>query len=154
MDDTASLGGSTKLAPQQDIQWITGRTEQSLPSSKGKSSRLSFRREEKNGYISALRKTSVQSPQSVTHMKRRRAPFYIPLSTVNTLQFYRQLSQYLSGEDLWRKSDLFQAIQTSIRDYVSNNKKVPVIIFDKAHLMKNENFYELQLITNFSMDSL
>lgn len=81
-------------------------------------------------------------------------PFYIPLSTVNTLQFYRQLSQYLSGEDLWRKSDLFQAIQTSIRDYVSNNKKVPVIIFDEAHLMKNENFYELQLITNFSMDSL
>ena len=81
-------------------------------------------------------------------------PFYIPLSTVNTLEFYRQLSICLNGESLWKKSDLFQAIQESIRDYVSNNKKVPVIIFDEAHLMKNENFYELQIITNFNMDSL
>lgn len=81
-------------------------------------------------------------------------PFYIPLSTVNTLEFYRQLSLYLSGESHWRKSDLFQAIQLSIRDYVSNSKRIPVIIFDEAHLMKNENFYELQIITNFDMDSL
>ena len=28
-----------------------------------------------------------------------------------------------------------------------------VVIFDEAHLLKSENFYELQIISNFSMDS-
>ena len=28
-----------------------------------------------------------------------------------------------------------------------------MIIFDEAHLLKHENFYELQIISNFSMDS-
>jgi type II secretory pathway predicted ATPase ExeA len=28
-----------------------------------------------------------------------------------------------------------------------------VVIFDEAHLLKHENFYELQIISNFSMDS-
>jgi type II secretory pathway predicted ATPase ExeA len=37
---------------------------------------------------------------------------------------------------------------------VINNKRIPVIIFDEAHLLKNENFTELQIITNFSMDSV
>lgn len=79
--------------------------------------------------------------------------FYTPLSTVNTLEFYRQLSLYLCGESHWKKSQLFRAIQDSIKDYVSNNKKIPVVIFDDAHLMKIENFYELQIIANFDMDS-
>jgi len=74
MDDIVSLlGGSAELAQQQDIQRLTRRTAQSFPTSKGKGSWLSYCWEEKNDYISALRKTSVQSPRSVTHMKRRRA---------------------------------------------------------------------------------
>jgi len=44
-------------------------------------------------------------------------------------------------------------IQNSIRNYVVDNKKIPVIIFDEAHLLKIENFYELQIITNFNMNS-
>ncbi len=78
---------------------------------------------------------------------------YIPLATVNTLDFYRQLCVKLGGEVQWKKSQLFESIQNSIKDYVSNNKKIPVIVFDEAHLCKNENFYELQIITNFNMDS-
>ncbi len=80
--------------------------------------------------------------------------FYIPLSTVNPLEFYRQLSFYLTGEACWKKSQLFQTIQNGIKDYVLNHKKIPIIIFDEAHLLKNENFYELQIITNFDMDSI
>jgi len=79
--------------------------------------------------------------------------FYLPLSTVNTLEFYRQLSVYLGGENLWKKSQLFLAIQNSIKHYVLNNKKIPIIIFDEAHLLKIENFHELQIISNFNMDS-
>lgn len=80
-------------------------------------------------------------------------PMYIPLSTVNVIDFYRQLSVHLSGQSFWKKSELFESIQGSIKHSVMNNKKIPVIIFDEAHLLKNENFYELQIIANFNMDS-
>jgi type II secretory pathway predicted ATPase ExeA len=80
-------------------------------------------------------------------------PVYTPLATVNILDFYRQLSVLLGGEPLYRKSQLFHCIQSCIRNYVADHKKAPVIIFDEAHLLKIENFYELQIITNFNMDS-
>jgi len=80
-------------------------------------------------------------------------PVYTPLSTVNIIDFYRQLSALLGGESFYRKSQLFDSIQNSIKNYIVDNKKVPVIIFDEAHLLKIENFYELQIITNFNMDS-
>lgn len=80
--------------------------------------------------------------------------FYIPLSTVNIIDFYRQLSRALGGEARYRKSDLFLSIQNAIRDYVENTKRIPVIIFDECHLLSNENLHELQIITNFRMDSI
>jgi len=80
--------------------------------------------------------------------------FYIPLSTVNILDFYRQLSQALGVEPPYRKAQLFASIQSAIQDYVENMKKIPVIIFDEAHLFMSENFFELQIITNFHLDCL
>lgn len=81
--------------------------------------------------------------------------FYIPLSTVNVLDFYKQLSASLGGEScFWKKSQLFSSIQNTIKHYVENAKKIPIIIFDEAHYLKNENFYELQIITNFHFDSI
>lgn len=80
-------------------------------------------------------------------------PVYTPLSTVNIIDFYRQLSVLLGGEPLYRKAQLFNSIQNSIKNFVVDNKKIPVIIFDEAHLLKIENFYELQILTNFNMDS-
>lgn len=80
--------------------------------------------------------------------------FYIPLSTVNILDFYRQLSATLGVDPPYRKAQLFACIQSAIQDYVENMKKIPVIIFDEAHLFMSENFSELQIITNFHFDSL
>lgn len=79
--------------------------------------------------------------------------FYAPLATVTTIDFYRQLNQKLGGEPSHFKSRLFQSIQTLVVDLYNNSKITPVIILDEAHLMKNENYQELQLITNFNMDS-
>lgn len=78
---------------------------------------------------------------------------YIPLSTVNIMDFYRQICIKLGEEARWKKSQLFSAIQEGIKNYISNYKKIPILIFDEAHLLKNENFYELQIISNFNMDS-
>lgn len=79
--------------------------------------------------------------------------FYLPLATVNVLDFYRQLNAQLGGEPSFYKSTLFTSIQQRIQDLVTHSKKIPVIIFDEAHLLKNENFTELQILANFNFDS-
>jgi len=80
--------------------------------------------------------------------------FYIPLSTVNVMDFYRQLNKELGAPPVYRKADLFRSIQDSITDYALNKKVLPVIIFDEIHLLTRENLFEIQIITNFKMDSL
>lgn len=80
--------------------------------------------------------------------------FYVPLSTVNVLDFYRQLNRQLGGEASFYKTELFRSIQERIKDLVTNVKTIPVILFDEAHLLKNENFTELQIVSNFNMDSV
>lgn len=79
--------------------------------------------------------------------------FYIPLATVHPLDFYRQLAERLGGEMKWQKSQLFSSIQNAIKNYVVNVKKIPLIVLDEIHLLRNENFHELQIITNFNIDS-
>lgn len=80
--------------------------------------------------------------------------FYVPLATVNVLDFYRQLNRKLGGEASFYKTELFASIQQRIQDLVTHNKNIPVLVFDEAHLLKNENFTELQILTNFKMDSI
>ena len=80
-------------------------------------------------------------------------PAYIPLTTVSALEFYRQLNLKLTGEFIYRKVDLFHSIQKSIRDYVTNRKKVPVIIIDEAQLLNHDNLHEIPIILNFDFDS-
>lgn len=80
-------------------------------------------------------------------------PMYIPLSTVAIGDFYKQINDILKGEKCSSKSTLFKSIQGRILHYSAQLNKIPVIIIDEAHLLKNENFFELQIITNFNMDS-
>lgn len=80
-------------------------------------------------------------------------PVYLPLSTVGITEFYQQINQALGGEPCSRKNRLFKSIQERILDMALNRNKTPVIVIDEGHLLKNENFFELQIITNFKMDS-
>lgn len=79
---------------------------------------------------------------------------YAPLSTVTVIEFYRQLSFLLAGHIPYRKDLLFRTIQEAIMEMAVNQKTIPIIILDEAHFLKNENFFELQLISNFNFDSL
>jgi type II secretory pathway predicted ATPase ExeA len=81
-------------------------------------------------------------------------PVYIPLATVAIGDFYKQLNDKLHGPSLATKSVMFKSIQERILYYATQANKIPVIIIDEAHLLKNENFFELQIINNFNMDSL
>lgn len=80
-------------------------------------------------------------------------PVYMPLATVAVRDFYKQINDQLHGEPLQSKSQLFKSIQQRILFYTNQQNKVPVIILDEVHLLKNENFNELQIITNFNIDS-
>jgi general secretion pathway protein A len=79
---------------------------------------------------------------------------YAPLATVSVIDFYRQLAFLLAGYTPHKKDLLFRTIQDTIMELALNQKTIPVIIFDDAHFLKNENFFELQLISNFNFDSL
>jgi general secretion pathway protein A len=81
-------------------------------------------------------------------------PLYLPLATVAIGDFYKQLNDALKGESCANKSALFKSIQERIMHHTFQLNKIPVIIIDEAHLLKNENFFELQIISNFNMDSL
>lgn len=79
---------------------------------------------------------------------------YVPLSTVSVNDFYRQLAYMLTGQTLYKKDILFRTIQQAIMDMAIKRKIIPIIIFDDAHFLKNENFFELQILSNFNFDSL
>ena len=81
-------------------------------------------------------------------------PLYIPLATVAIGDFYKQLNDILKGERCSSKSVLYRSIQERILHYSVQLNKTPIVIIDEAHLLKNDNFFELQIITNFNMDSL
>lgn len=79
---------------------------------------------------------------------------YAPFSTVSALGFYQQLAHLLAGYTPHRKTQLFRVIQESIMEFAKNKNTIPVIIFDDAHLLDTQNFFELQLLSNFQFDSL
>jgi general secretion pathway protein A len=79
---------------------------------------------------------------------------YAPLATVSVSDFYRQLAYLLCGQILYKKDILFRTIQHTIMEMALNKNTIPVIIFDDAHFLRNENFFELQLLSNFNFDSL
>lgn len=81
-------------------------------------------------------------------------PVYTPLSTVSVRGFYRQLNFKLTGESLHDKVDLFYSIQKAVKDYVSGQKKVPVVVLDEAHLLRPETFLEIPILLNFDIDSV
>jgi type II secretory pathway predicted ATPase ExeA len=81
-------------------------------------------------------------------------PIYLPLSTVSPADFYRQINLALKGDPLFFKSLAFQSIQKQILQLAVHKKIIPVIILDEAHLLKDNNFKELQIITNFSCDTM
>ena len=81
-------------------------------------------------------------------------PIYLPLSTVAVGDFYKQLNTALQGEHSFGKSKIYSSIQKQIINLSVNRNLIPVIIFDEAHLLRDQNYHELQIITNFQCDTV
>jgi len=82
----------------------------------------------------------------------------IPSHLLDAIASVIQEAGAVSVSDLHRKllmkDILFRTIQQAIMEMALNKKTIPIIIFDDAHFLRNENFFELQLLSNFNFDSL
>jgi len=79
---------------------------------------------------------------------------YIPLSTVTTMEFYRQLCTVLNLEPLFRKPDMFKSIQDRLY-YLYKDKRRPLLLaIDEAHELNPTILKDLKMITNHNYDSL
>ncbi len=85
--------------------------------------------------------------------KKLFSPLYLPLATVGVSDFYRQLNASLGGDKKFFKTALYRSIQEQLVSWVTLKNVLPVIILDEAHLLKDQNLRELQIIVNFKMDT-
>lgn len=78
---------------------------------------------------------------------------YNCLSTLTVMDFYRQLAYNLGIEARFRKTDIFNDIQSEIRRLSIEKRVTPVIIIDEADMLSHKVLSDLQLLFNFQMDS-
>ena len=79
---------------------------------------------------------------------------YVCLSTVSTMEFYRQFCVALGLEPLFRKHDMFKAIQDRLY-YLFKEKRRPLLLaLDEAHELSPAVLKDLKMLTNHNFDSL
>ncbi|MCD7893104.1 MAG: AAA family ATPase [Erysipelotrichaceae bacterium] len=78
---------------------------------------------------------------------------YMPMSTLTTIEFYRELSLQLGLETYHKKIDNFRSIQSHIKDMVDEKRIVPVIILDEAQFLGTSILNDLIMLLNFDFDS-
>lgn len=78
---------------------------------------------------------------------------YTSLSSLTVMDFYRRTASLLGAEPSFRKSDLFEDIQTEVRRYALEKRITPVIIIDEADKLTHKVLSDLQIMFNFDMDS-
>jgi len=78
---------------------------------------------------------------------------YICLSTVTTLEFYRQFCSCLGLEPAYKKSAMFRSIQEFFEEMGSQKKIHYIVCLDEAQYLRSDILRDLKMLTNFSMDS-
>lgn len=78
---------------------------------------------------------------------------YICLSTVTTMEFYRQFCSCLGLEASHKKSAMFKDIQGFFEDMSSHKKIHYIVCLDESQYLGSDILRDLKILTNFSMDS-
>lgn len=95
----------------------------------------------------ALRAFAEKQNQNITRV------IYVHMTTLTTMEFYRQLSMLLGLQAGARKTDMFHAIREHI-EYLNDAKHIhPMIIIDEAQYLNAEVFRDLKMLLNFDYDS-
>jgi len=79
---------------------------------------------------------------------------YISLSTISTIEFYRQFCSVLNIESSFKKSDMFNDIQDRLYSLLKDKRRPLVLAIDEAHELNNSILKDLKMILNHNYDSL
>ena len=78
--------------------------------------------------------------------------FYLPLSTITNLEFFRALALGLGIDPPYKKIDIFNAIQERILSLSKDKRITTVIILDEGQYLSTKILNDLKIILNFDMD--
>lgn len=78
---------------------------------------------------------------------------YLPMTTISTNEFYRDLAEGLGLEPAYRKIDNFRRIQDRIKIMYREQKMTLLILIDEAQYLNRGILADLKLMMNFDMDS-
>lgn len=98
------------------------------------------------GKTFAVRRWAASVPRDV-------AVSYVCLTTVTTMEFYRQLCAVLSLEASYKKVDMFRDIQRHLRHQACEKRVRNVVVVDEAQYLSGPILRDLTMLTNFDMDS-
>ena len=79
--------------------------------------------------------------------------FYLPLSTLTVMEFYRAIALGLGIQPQYKKIDLFNSIQERILSLSKDKRVTTVIICDEGQYLNTKILNDLKIILNFDMDS-
>lgn len=79
--------------------------------------------------------------------------YYVCLSTVSTMEFYRQLCAVLGVEPSYKKSAMFRSLQEFFENMSANKHVHCMVCLDEAQYLSNDILRDLKMLCNFSMDS-
>ena len=79
---------------------------------------------------------------------------YLCLSTVSTVEFYRQFCAALGIDPPYGKPAMFRAIQDRLYHLVKDKRKPFLLIFDEAHELSDAILKDLKMIMNHDYDSM
>lgn len=78
---------------------------------------------------------------------------YVCLSTLSTVQFYRQLCHGLGVEPASGKAKMFRDVQGRIRQLVDESHMRVIVVVDEAQFLSNDVLRDFIMLMNFDMDS-
>jgi len=79
--------------------------------------------------------------------------FYLPLSSVTVLEFYRAIALGLGIVPAYKKIDLFNSIQERILSLSKDKRVTTVIICDEGQYLNAKILNDLKIMMSFNMDS-
>ena len=78
---------------------------------------------------------------------------YIELTTINPIQFYRQLAEKLGYEPAFAKNAVYSQVKEGVTNLMRNQRIQPIVIIDEAQDLRIEVLNEFKSLLNFDMDS-
>lgn len=79
--------------------------------------------------------------------------FYLPMSTITNLEFFRAVALGLGIVPPYKKIDLFNAIQERMLSLSKDKRVTTVILLDEGQYLNTKILNDLKILLNFDMDS-